>query len=184
MELDGQNFDQNIEVHKRLAPAQVREPDAARAAADRLSGAQEGCHRRVSVCTSIVLRIAVVGIRDSCRPGRRDSSVACPIGDVRVAGVVLPAKGEPLSGHARCLKIHALSAFFCGSPRVRQPSSCPLSPQGFARRFQNHVDYNIRVCIHRSVINGVRANFGTHTLGHEALRLRINHAVFFRHQIP
>ena len=40
MELDGQNFDQNIEVHKRLAPAQVREPDAARAAADRLSGAQ------------------------------------------------------------------------------------------------------------------------------------------------
>src|SRR5271156_2803821 len=56
--------------------------------------------------------------------------------------------------------------------------------QAFPRRLEDYVDHNVRVGVHRSVVYAMGMYLRAHAFGHEMLRLRINHAVFFGYQIP
>src|SRR6266576_2874518 len=54
----------------------------------------------------------------------------------------------------------------------------------FTRRLQDHVNHEVRLRVHRSVVHALRPNAGTHAIGHETLGLWVNHAVFFCEQEP
>ena len=56
--------------------------------------------------------------------------------------------------------------------------------EAFPCRLKDYVDHNFRVGVHRGVVYAMGTYLRSHAFGHEMLRLRINHAVFFGYQIP
>lgn len=59
-----------------------------------------------------------------------------------------------------------------------------LGRECLTRRFQDYVHHELWLRVHGAVVHIVRLNIRPHTIGHEMLRLRINHAILFGNQKP
>src|SRR4029077_6902589 len=75
------------------------------------------------------------------------------------------------------MKSPFLTKRFCSSEKA-------LSRECLTCRLQDHVDHEIWLRVHRTVIDAVRLHARTHALGHELLSLLIDNAVLFCEKKP
>src|SRR4029453_7820594 len=68
------------------------------------------------------------------------------------------------------MKSPFLTKRFCSAAKA-------LSRECLTCRLQDHVDHEIWLRVHRTVVDAVRSHARAHALRHESLSLRIDHAV-------
>src|SRR5271156_2847145 len=70
------------------------------------------------------------------------------------------------------------------SPSFLERAERVSTGEGFPRRLENYVHHDFGVRVHRGVIHAMGTYLRAHAFGHETLGFGVDHAVFFRHEIP